>query len=134
MKALDDVIYTKLTGISNIATLAPGGVHNTVRKQGSSFPVIVFTRVGGLDEHAFGASGGFEWLDYDIKVIATSEKASGTGAILAAIHTALHRVALTPTGVTHMQTLRVRRIPDYVEVDASSTYIHRGMTYRFWIT
>lgn len=132
MKALDDAIQTALTGISGISSSAPGGVHNTLRAQGSSFPVIVYQRVSSFDNHTYSGHG-IEEINYDVKVIATIDKANTVGAIVESVHTALNRVLLSVTGYNHMQTLRVSRIPRYSEVNATGSYIHDGATYRFWV-
>lgn len=131
--AVDTAIRAKLTAITNIATLAPGGVHNIVRPQGSAFPVIVFAMVGSSDGQSF-VDGGVEWIDYDVKCIAPVSEQANVATIVTAIHTALERVALTPSGVTHLQTLRQRRIPNYPETSGSIVYLHRGATYRVWVT
>lgn len=130
MKAIDDALMTKLGAVSGVT----GGVHNTLRPQtGSSWPVIVFSVLGGEDTEAFDGSGP-EFVDYDVKVIAPASEQTGVGAIVDAVNTALHRQALTVSGHVHMQTMRVRRLPTYPENSDGTVYIHRGATYRVWVT
>lgn len=131
--ALDAAIYAKIASIANISTLAPGGIHNTVRPQGSDFPCIVFTHIGGPGIVNNYSASGHEVLDYDFRVIGRADDQSSVGSIIQAVNTSLERVALTITGHTHMKTLLVRRIPPYFEVDPSGTYVTRGVTMRFWM-
>lgn len=131
--ALDAAIYAKLGTIANISTLAPGGIHNSVRPQGSSFPAIVFTHVGGPGVTNNYNASGHEVSDYDFRVMGKASDQAAVGTVLQAVNTSLERVALTVTGHTHMQTLLVKRIPPYFEVDSTGTYVTRGVTLRFWV-
>lgn len=127
--AVDSAIAAKLATVTNIATLAPGGIHNIVRPQGSTFPVVVFSMLpGGGDRQSYGGAG-VEGLQYDVKVIAPITQQANVGALIEAIHTVLERGALTITGYNHLATLRVRRIPNYAESSGGVQYLHRGGTY-----
>lgn len=131
--AVDTALRTKLLTIANVGTLAPGGIHNIVRPQGSSFPVIVYSMVGSSDSQTY-ADGGVEWIDYDVKVIAPVAQQANVGALVDAVHAVLERGALSISGKTHLQTLRQRRIPNYSETNGGVVYLHRGGTYRVWVT
>lgn len=113
-----------------LAPLAPGGAHNTLRDQRSAFPVIVFRLAPGSEDlPRYGARDGVEHLEYDVRVIAPRDLQAGVGAILANVHATLQGVAMTLPGLTHLQTMRRRRIPTYSESTTGTAYIHRGSTY-----
>lgn len=131
--AVDTALAAKIATVANIATLAPGGIHNSVRPQGSQFPCVVFQLVSSVDMQTF-ADGGVEWLEYDVKVIAPSAQQANVGALIESIHAVLERGALTITGKTHLQTLRTRRLPTLIQEVSGITYASRGGTYRVWVT
>lgn len=129
MKAIDDALVMQLATVG-----AAGGVHNVLRPQRAGvWPVIVFSLVGGEDAHAFDGSGPTSY-DYDVKVIAPIDEQDGVGAVIEAVHEALQRVPLTITGCDHLQTLRLRRLPTYPDSADGRAFLHRGATYRVWVT
>jgi hypothetical protein len=131
--AVDTALIAKIKTAANFATHAPGGCWMSVRPQGSSFPVVVVSPVSSIDYHSF-SDGGFEVIDYDVKVIAPISAQANVGTLSDAIHTVLERQALTITGKSHLATLRLRRIPNFVETVSGVAYIHRGATYRVSVT
>lgn len=131
--AVDTALRTKLLTITDVATRAPGGIHNIVRPQGSAFPCIVYSMVGSSDSQTFGDSG-VEFIDYDVKVIAPVSQQANVGALVDSIHALLERGALSISGKTHLQTLRQRRIPNDSETQGGVVYLHRGGTYRVTLT
>lgn len=132
--AVDTAIRTKLAAITNVATLAPGGVWNAVRPQGSQFPVIVYQLVSDMGNAQTYADGGVERLVYDVRVIAPIDKQASVGGLVDSVHDALERVALSVTGKTHLATLRQRRLPVMMEVSGGVTYLTRGATYEVTVT
>lgn len=132
--SVDTALATKLATVPNIATIAPGGIHNTLRPQGSPFPVVVFQLIDDLGNAQTYADGGVERLQYDVRVISTSRLQQNVGALVEAIHTVLERGALTISGRTHLQTLRTRRIPTMMQDKDGVVYITRGATYTITLT
>lgn len=130
--AVDTALATTIATATNFATHVPGGCWNAVRPQGSQFPVCVYTLVSSLDGQSFSDSG-VEFLDYDVRIIAPSNAQANVGAMLEAIYAKLERQSLSISGRTHMQTLRVRRLPVYSETVSGVSYVHRGMTFRIWV-
>lgn len=130
--ALDTALQAKILTAANFATHAPGGCHNLVRPQGSAFPVVVFSLVGGVDDHTFSGPG-VEALNYDVRVIAPATAQANVGTLLEAIHDVLERQALAITGYTHLATLRQRRGPAYPENVGGVMHLHRVMTYTIWM-
>ena len=133
---VDAAIATKLATVSNISTLAPGGIHNSVRPQGSAFPCVVFQLVSDMGLAQTYADGGVERLVYDVKVIGTAANGGqvNVGALVESIHGVLERGALSITGKTHLQTLRVRRLPTFVQEVAGVSYVTRGASYEVSFT
>ncbi|MCW2922262.1 MAG: hypothetical protein JWL76_2136 [Thermoleophilia bacterium] len=130
MKAVDDALKVTLEAIPGIGALAPGGVHNIVRRQGSAFPVVVFSLAPSVgDSPRYGGADGIEHLSYDVKIIAPISAQAGVGDLVELVHAALQGQPLTLAGLDHMQTLRERRIPNYPETTNGVTYLHRGGTY-----
>lgn len=132
--AVDTAIATKLATVANIATIAPGGISNAVRPQGSQFPAVVFQLVSDMGSGQSYADGGVERLVYDVKVIAPVSQQANVGALVEAIHAVMERGALTITGKTHIQTLRQRRLPTMMQEVSGVVYITRGMTYEVCVT
>lgn len=126
---VDTALMDALTSIDGISTLAPGGVHNTLRRQGSAFPVIVFRLMRTTESPRYGARDGQERFPYDVKVIAPANKQQNVGTILGLVHGALQGVPMTIDGLHHLQTMRTSRIPRYPENLDGTTYVHRGATY-----
>lgn len=132
--AVDTAIATKLASVSNIATLAPGGIHNSVRPQGSQWPCVVFQLVSDVGNAQSYADGGVERLWYDVKVIATSLTQANVGALVESIHAVLERGALTISGKDHLQTMRLRRLPTMMQEVSGVVYVTRGATYEVSVT
>lgn len=131
MNALDVTLRGVLASIPGIATAAPGGVHNTVRAQGTAFPAVVFRMVSAVDDQSFGGPG-VEAFEYDVRIVAPISRQASVGQLLDNVHDALERVPLLIDGWTHLQTLRSARIPTLVEAVDGVVYVHRGATYRVW--
>ncbi len=132
--AVDTALATKLATAANISTHAPGGIHNSVRPQGSQFPVVVFQLVSDMGSGQSYADGGVERLVYDIRVIAPSSQQANVGTLVEAIHAVIERGALTITGKTHIQTMRQRRLPTVMQEVSGVVYITRGATYEVCVT
>jgi hypothetical protein len=132
--AVDTALRNKILTTPSIATLAPGGVHNSMRPQGSLFPVVVFQLVSDLGGAQSFADGGVERLSYDVRVIAPLAQQATTGALVEAIHAVLERGALTISGRTHLQTLRQRRLPMMMQESGGVVYATRGATYEVTLT
>ena len=130
-------IQKTLSEIPGLGTLAPGGVRNGTRRQGAEVPVIVHAiGPGGYDSPGYGGVDSVEYINVDIKVIASEKLQANVGVILRAIHVALQGKPLDLGGgyLSHMQTLSLRRIPQYAETAGSTTYLHRGRTYQVTVS
>jgi len=134
--SVDTALMTKIATAANFATHAPGGVHNTIRPQGGLYPCVVFQLVADPGSGQSYADGGVEELWYDVVVIGTVADGGQTnvGTLVEAIHAVLERGALTLGSGTHLQTMKLRRLPTRMETAGGVAYISRGYTYRVWKT
>jgi hypothetical protein len=126
-------LFAKLN-VSQVTTLATGGVHFQVAAQGSALPYLVFDRVPGLVDYALGNKLVGErdlWL---IKAYAdedsseTLEPPQVTEAILAAAETAVGQ-SLTLTTNTVVYCRRKMDIPSGLN-DQSDRHVYQ---HGFWL-
>lgn len=121
-------LYTKLN-VSGVTNLATGGVHFMIAT--GSMPFVVFSRVPGVVDYAFGDSLIGErdlWL---IKAVCDKDSSTTLSPsqlaedILTACETAIG-TSLTLTGNTTQRVKRLSEIPNYIELSGDRQIFHHG--------
>lgn len=131
-------LYAEMN-VSNVTTLAKGGVHHLVAPQGTAKPYVVFNRQSAADVvRAFQSNLIAEndlWL---IKAVSdedsstTKEPQELNEDILEAVETAIGN-SLTLAGGSEVWSVeRVADIPEYIEVKGDRLIYHNGFLLRVW--
>ena len=131
MQAIDEALYTLLTGDVTLMALVEG-VYNAVTPADADedvavdYPLVIFQQVSGVDDYTLGVRVRTQYA-YQFRVI-------GTGLDMKPLNDALERIEalLMDTAVTGT-TLYCRRegqLPSMAEMDAGMIYQQVGATYR----
>lgn len=123
-------LYAKLN-VSGVTTLATGGIHFMVAKDGTALPYVVFSRIPANVDYAFGDSLIGErdlWL---IKAVCDKESSTTLSPpslaedILTACETAIG-TTLTLSGNTTQRVKRTSEIPNFIEQSSDGMIYHHG--------
>lgn len=137
MNAVDQALYTALSGATALTALLAGGtadpsVFQFLAPEGQDPPYVVYFKQAGTPRHTFRGVA-FENQLYTIKAVTLGPSAAAAGTIAAAIDAALVDQALTVSGYAHMYLRRDSDI-DYPETDpGGQRYHHRGALYRVMV-
>lgn len=134
MSAISEKVRTALyaaMNVSNVTTLATGGIHFMVAKDQTALPYIVFSRVPASVDYAFANNLIGErdlWL---IKALTDKESSTTLSPqslaedILTAAETAIG-TTLTLSGNTVQRCRRVSEIPNFIETVGDRPIYHHG--------
>ncbi len=129
MKALEDALYSKLSGDATLLTYVTGGVFNTVVED-PTYPYLVFQKVSGNPTYTLIQNISEPYL-YQIRCIAKGYDKNGIMNALARVKALLNRQTLTVTGYTHWVTQWESDMPDMADMDADEQpLLQVGATYR----
>lgn len=131
-------LYGKMN-VTNVTTLATGGIHHLIAPENATRPLIVFNRQSANDTvRAFCQSLIAEndiWL---IKAVSdedsstTKEPQQLNADILAAVETAIGN-SLTLTGGSEVWSIeRVSDIPEYIDYQSDRAVYYSGFLLRVW--
>lgn len=127
MKAVEQMLYTALSGDATLSGLAPGGVWRGVAPGDASGVVVVFQNMGASDYYAL-ASRAFTTLTYQVKAIAPGESSAPAWAAAERIEALLTDKPLAiPSG--SLMACRRSTIISLNETDGGEQYQHVGGLY-----
>lgn len=135
MDEINAALYSRFMGDATLTGQLPGGVHDTLAKQGTTGRRLIFQKIPvaqGVDSYTFGNNLVSRRLLYMVKIIddvpmvAPSKQAAYTA--LARAHSTLTGTALTVSGYTVMNLRRTGDI-DYPEPGDGVIHEHIGHTY-----
>lgn len=93
--ALEDALYTRLTGHAGTAALVGTRVYPNVLPQGVTFPCVSYRRVSGVREHAMGADP--QNVESTVQVDCWATTYAGVKALYTQVFQALTRYRLAGT-------------------------------------
>lgn len=120
---VEQIIYSRLSGDSTLAGLAPGGVWRGVAPGGAAGTVVVFTQVSASDSYAL-AHRAYTTFTYQIKAITP-----GTSAAPAWAASQRVEALLTDAAIGFMECRR-QTVISQTEIDGGEQYQHAGGLYR----
>lgn len=129
MKALEDALYTKLSGDATLMGYVTGGVHNTV-VESPNYPYLVFQKVSSAPDYTLTQIIREPYV-YQIRCIAKGYDKTVIMQALAQVRTLLNRQPLTVTGYEHWVTQWESDMPDMADMDDDGEpLVQVGATYR----
>jgi hypothetical protein len=115
VKALEDALYSLLSGDSTLMGHLPGGVHNTVAPSGAA-AFLVFQKVGSPGPQYTYTRQVDETYLYQVRIITAGYDKTAILNALAQVRTLLNLKTLTVTGHTHWRTTWAGDLPDMSEM------------------
>jgi len=127
-RELNEVIATRLSSDAQLTTLGVTGVFKNLAPESQSFPYVVFSRNGGVDDYTFGNRVGTKH-SYLIKAITRGHDGGDLSTRISnRIDALLSLQTLTLSQGTALLCRRVSEV-DFQEDNAGSTFYHVGGTF-----
>lgn len=136
MKALDDAIYSRLTGDSTLVALLSSGtaVYPHVAPQNAVLPYVIFAFRDPHEDSYVYTGRAYETFSYLIKgVTGPSEDHQPAMAISERIDALITDTLPAPTGYSMMYRRRVNRVEYPEKLEAGEIFWHAGGVYRIMI-
>jgi hypothetical protein len=130
VNALEEALYTLLSGDATLTGYLPGGVHNTVAPAPAG-AYMVFQKVAApAPEYTWQRQIDETYL-YQFRIITKGKDKGALLDALARLRALLNLQSLTVTGYTHWRTTWAGDLPDMVEDDEDGVpLIQVGAQYR----
>jgi hypothetical protein len=129
----EEWLDTTLNGDATLIGLVPSGAWNTQAKENTTYPLIVYQFMSGIDHVEVASIRIWTNLVYLVKVIGETADLASLNAAVARIDALLHRASGSATDGTVWACVREQtiRLPDSV---AGRQYRHSGGLYRIYAT
>lgn len=130
MRAIDEALYTKINGDTDLLAAGMTGVHRLGGvPRGAKCPYVVFGLYApGTDSYTLGGWAGLAAL-YVVKAVGLGLSAEVVQGMADRLHSILTNATLTVSGRTLLVCRREREI-EYAEQVSGNVYQHAGGVYR----
>lgn len=127
----EEGLFDRLVGTgTDLYTLVSAKIYNMIAPTGAVLPYVVFSRVGGGENHDTpGDSGEFVYM---VKGVAATNLRAG--AIRDAIRDRIHRVSFTVATWSLSGGGLAEESISLLEIVDGRDYYHAGNNYRFWMS
>ena len=127
MQALEEKLYSVLSGDATLASYADGGVWRDFAPQDTAGTVVIFSLTSAPDSYTL-ASRAFTEFTYTIKAVSPSRSAATAHSAAARVDALLNDAALTLSEGSAMACRRTQAI-SMQEPDKGETWQHVGGLY-----